>query len=135
MGISVGKLSLYVAGAGIRPWSTIPICIDLGTDNEKNLSDPFYLGLRMKRRTQEEATEFMDEFMEAMHAEFPELVIQHEDFATDKAFEVRRLPASPRLALTRSNAPSHSTSTDTRTNTRCSTSEHISSLAQSMDRR
>lgn len=87
MGISVGKLSLYVAGAGIRPWSTIPICIDLGTDNPKNLKDPLYLGLRMPRVTKEQATEFMDEFMEAIHAQFPKLVIQHEDFATERAFE------------------------------------------------
>lgn len=87
MGISVGKLSLYVAAAGIRPWATVPICIDLGTDNEKNLSDPLYLGLRMKRRSKEEALEFMDEFMAAIHAEFPELVIQHEDFATERAFD------------------------------------------------
>lgn len=87
MGISVGKLSLYVAAAGIRPWATVPICIDLGTDNEKNLSDPFYLGLRMKRRSKAEAESFMDEFMEAVHATFPELVIQHEDFATERAFD------------------------------------------------
>ncbi|OAV91850.1 hypothetical protein PTTG_02672 [Puccinia triticina 1-1 BBBD Race 1] len=87
MGISVGKLSLYVAAAGIRPWATVPICIDLGTDNEKNLADPLYLGLRMKRRSKEEALEFMDEFMAAVHAEFPELVIQHEDFATERAFD------------------------------------------------
>ncbi|MBW0496105.1 hypothetical protein O181_035820 [Austropuccinia psidii MF-1] len=87
MGISVGKLSLYVAAAGIRPWATVPICIDLGTDNEKNLNDPLYLGLRMKRRSKEEAEVFMDEFMSAMHAEFPELVIQHEDFATERAFD------------------------------------------------
>lgn len=87
MGISVGKLSLYVAAAGIRPWATIPICLDLGTDNEKNLNDPLYLGLRMKRRSKEESQEFMDEFMAAIHAEFPELVIQHEDFATERAFD------------------------------------------------
>ncbi|POV94454.1 hypothetical protein PSHT_16207 [Puccinia striiformis] len=87
MGISVGKLSLYVAAAGIRPWATLPICMDLGTDNEKNLTDPLYLGLRMKRRSKEEALEFMDEFMDAVHTEFPELVIQHEDFATERAFD------------------------------------------------
>ncbi|KAF8290281.1 hypothetical protein DL93DRAFT_2077680 [Clavulina sp. PMI_390] len=87
MGISIGKLSLYVTGAGIRPWSTIPITIDLGTDNQKNLQDPFYLGLRMPRVAHDDALAFMDEFMEAMHAEFPRLVIQHEDFATERAFE------------------------------------------------
>ncbi|KAI9600789.1 hypothetical protein H4Q26_000582 [Puccinia striiformis f. sp. tritici PST-130] len=67
--------------------ATLPICMDLGTDNEKNLTDPLYLGLRMKRRSKEEALEFMDEFMDAVHTEFPELVIQHEDFATERAFD------------------------------------------------
>jgi hypothetical protein len=49
------------------------------------------LGLRMPRVSPQDATEFMDEFMEAMHAQFPKLVIQHEDFATDRAFEVCNL--------------------------------------------
>jgi len=86
MPISIGKLSLYVAGAGIRPMSTIPICLDLGTNNEKSLGDPFYLGLRQKRVPDNEMTEFMDEFMEAMADVFPKLVIQFEDFSTNHAF-------------------------------------------------
>jgi malic enzyme len=78
MPISIGKLSLYVVGAGIRPKSTIPICLDLGTNNEKFLGDPFYLGLRQKRVSDDEMTEFMDEFMAAMSDVFPKLVIQFE---------------------------------------------------------
>lgn len=86
MPISIGKLSLYVAGAGIRPSSTIPICLDLGTNNEKFLRDEFYLGLRQKRISDAEMTEFMDEFMYEMSVTFPKLVVQFEDFSTDHAF-------------------------------------------------
>ncbi|EKM57606.1 uncharacterized protein PHACADRAFT_115852 [Phanerochaete carnosa HHB-10118-sp] len=86
MPISIGKLSLYIAGAGIRPSSTIPICIDVGTDNKKYLEDPLYLGLRQPRISEAEMNEFMEEFMHEMSVVFPELLIQFEDFATDKAF-------------------------------------------------
>ncbi|OBZ67774.1 NADP-dependent malic enzyme [Grifola frondosa] len=86
MPIAIGKLSLYVAGAGIRPESTVPICLDLGTDNEKFLEDPLYLGLRQRRVALSEMSEFMDEFMREMAAVFPKLLVQFEDFATDKAF-------------------------------------------------
>ncbi|KAF8531081.1 malic enzyme [Gautieria morchelliformis] len=86
MPISIGKLSLYVAGAGIRPQSTIPICLDLGTNNSENLNDPFYLGLRRKRVTDAEMTEFMEEFMREMSLAFPQLLVQFEDFSTEHAF-------------------------------------------------
>ncbi|CDO71102.1 hypothetical protein BN946_scf184844.g106 [Trametes cinnabarina] len=86
MPIAIGKLSLYVAGAGIRPESTVPICLDLGTDTQRYLEDPLYLGLRQRRVPMEEAAEFMEEFMREMAATFPKLLIQFEDFSTDKAF-------------------------------------------------
>ncbi|KAI5886825.1 uncharacterized protein SCHCODRAFT_01161064 [Schizophyllum commune H4-8] len=86
MPISVGKLSLYVAGAGIRPHSTVPICLDLGTNNQQNLADPFYLGLRQPRVSEQEMDEFMDEFMHEMRVNFPKLLVQFEDFSTDHAF-------------------------------------------------
>ncbi|KAI0066794.1 malic enzyme [Artomyces pyxidatus] len=86
MPISIGKLSLYVAGAGIRPSSTIPICLDLGTNNEKFLQDPMYLGLRRKRVPDAEMEEFMEEFMREMCKTFPKLLVQFEDFSTDHAF-------------------------------------------------
>lgn len=86
MPISIGKLSLYVAGAGIRPSSTIPICLDLGTNKKEFLDDPLYLGWRHERVSPAEMTEFMDEFMAAMRTVFPKLLIQFEDFSTDKAF-------------------------------------------------
>jgi malate dehydrogenase (oxaloacetate-decarboxylating)(NADP+) len=86
MPISIGKLSLYIGAAGIRPETTIPICLDLGTNNQKFLDDPLYLGLRHKRVSNEIMDEFMEEFMVAMHTTFPDLVLQFEDFSTDHAF-------------------------------------------------
>ncbi|GJJ15142.1 hypothetical protein Clacol_009417 [Clathrus columnatus] len=86
MPISIGKLSLYIAGAGIRPKSSIPICIDVGTNNQKNLDDPLYLGLRQKRISDAEMTDLMDEFMHEMKLTFPKLLVQFEDFSTEHAF-------------------------------------------------
>jgi len=86
MPISIGKLSLYIAGAGIRPQSTIPICLDLGTNNKKNLEDPLYLGLRRPRVSDAEMTELLDEFMREMHRTYPKLLVQFEDFSTEHAF-------------------------------------------------
>lgn len=71
----------------IRPSSTIPICLDLGTNNEKFLNDPLYLGLRRRRVSDKEMSEFMEEFMSEMRAAFPKLLVQFEDFSTDHAFE------------------------------------------------
>src|SRR6218665_1880867 len=65
VGIPIGKLALYVAAAGIDPEKTLPIVLDLGTENEENLRDPLYLGLRQRRVSKPEALEFMDEFMAA----------------------------------------------------------------------
>jgi len=86
MPIPIGKLSLYVAGAGFRPTSTLPICLDLGTNTQKYLDDPLYLGLRHKRVPQDVMTEFMDELMHEMATIFPKMLVQFEDFSTDSAF-------------------------------------------------
>ncbi|CED83303.1 malate dehydrogenase [Phaffia rhodozyma] len=86
MGISIGKLSLYVAGAGIHPEQTLPIVLDMGTDNSRLLEDPLYLGLRQKRRSIAENEAFLDEFMEAMKAVFPDALVQFEDFSSEAAF-------------------------------------------------
>ena len=56
MPISIGKLALYIAGAGIHPDSTIPICLDLGTNNVRNLNDPLYLGLKRRRPSEKEVS-------------------------------------------------------------------------------
>lgn len=71
----------------IRPQSTIPICLDLGTNNQKLLDDPLYLGLRQKRPSPEETAEFVEEFMHEMHKAFPRILVQFEDFSTDNAFK------------------------------------------------
>ena len=73
-----------MCASSIRPSSTVPICIDVGTDNKAFLEDPLYLGLRQPRISEAEMTEFMEEFMHEMSVVFPELLIQFEDFATDK---------------------------------------------------
>jgi len=84
--ISIGKLDLYIACAGIKPTSTVPICLDLGTNTQRYLDDPLYIGVRRHRPTGQEMDEFMDEFMHAMTDVFPNLLVQFEDFSTDNAF-------------------------------------------------
>jgi len=86
VGISIGKLALYTAAAGIHPSKTLPIVLDCGTANETNLKDPFYLGLRQKRPSPAVQQEFMDEFMEAVKDVYPNMVVQFEDFGSEKAF-------------------------------------------------
>ncbi|KAI5836779.1 hypothetical protein DFP73DRAFT_570568 [Morchella snyderi] len=80
MGIPVGKLALYTGCAGIHPERTLPITLDLGTENEENLKDPLYLGAKMHRVTEAESLEFLDEMMIALNDKWPGLVVQFEDF-------------------------------------------------------
>lgn len=77
---------MYTAAAGIHPDKTLPIVLDCGTDNETNLKDPLYLGLRQKRVPVSVQQEFMDEFMEAVKEVYPNMVVQFEDFESEKAF-------------------------------------------------
>ncbi|WVW85002.1 hypothetical protein I302_107038 [Kwoniella bestiolae CBS 10118] len=86
MGISVGKLNLYVAGGGVNPHGCLPVVLDMGTNTESIRNDPLYIGLRRPRASLEEATEFMDLFMAAASSAFPKAVIQHEDFYSEAAF-------------------------------------------------
>ncbi|KAG9313458.1 hypothetical protein JVU11DRAFT_5782 [Chiua virens] len=82
MPIAIGKLSLYVAGAGIRPTSTLPITLDLGTNHQAFLDDPLYLGLRQKRASEAEYDDFMEEFMTEISRVNPKLLVQFEVFHT-----------------------------------------------------
>lgn len=71
MGIPVGKLSLYTACAGIRPEATLPLTIDLGTNNKALREDPLYMGSRVPKVTAEEEKEFLDELMAALTDKWP----------------------------------------------------------------
>lgn len=88
MAISVGKLSLYIAGAGIHPVRTLPISLDVGTDNQTLLDDPLYLGWRKRRLRGTKYQELVDEFVRAARKVFPEVVIQWEDFRKDNALAI-----------------------------------------------
>lgn len=88
MAISVGKLALYCAGAGIHPARTLPISLDVGTDNKALLDDPFYLGWREPRLRGEKYLQLVDEFVIAAKKVFPKIVIQWEDFRKDNALSV-----------------------------------------------
>ena len=88
MGIPVGKLSLYSACAGVHPKLCLPVMLDIGTNNEALLNDPYYVGLRQKRLSGAAYYEFVDEFITAARAVFPGVLIQFEDFASHAAFHL-----------------------------------------------
>jgi malate dehydrogenase (oxaloacetate-decarboxylating) len=85
LGIPIGKLSLYTLIGGIRPERTLPIVLDVGTNNVERLHDPEYLGWRHERVTGPEYDSFVDRFVAAVRAELPGVLLQWEDFGTAHA--------------------------------------------------
>ena len=85
MGIPIGKLSLYTACGGISPAYTLPVMLDVGTNNDKLLNDPMYMGARHKRIAQDEYDEFLDLFIKAVKRRWPNVLLQFEDFAQPNA--------------------------------------------------
>jgi malic enzyme len=85
MGIPIGKLSLYTLCAGIPPQTTLPVMLDVGTENEERLADPLYLGVRRHRARGHEYQGFVDEFVAAVRAVFPGAILQWEDFLKENA--------------------------------------------------
>ncbi len=88
MGIPIGKISLYVAAAGIHPAYTLPILVDVGTNNESLLQDPLYLGLRQKRLVGSDYDEVIEAVLTGVRRHFPTALFQWEDFGRNNAFRL-----------------------------------------------
>jgi len=90
MGIPIGKLSLYTACGGISPAYTLPIMLDVGTNNQQLLDDPFYMGWHHQRIEQAEYDEFLDLFIKAVKKRWPQVLLQFEDFNQTNALPLLR---------------------------------------------
>lgn len=88
MGISIGKIALYVAGSGFHPNKAMPVCLDVGTDRPELVQDKFYLGCKAPRLRGEEHMSVVREFCYAIKDKWPHCLIQFEDFQTEQAFRI-----------------------------------------------
>jgi malate dehydrogenase (oxaloacetate-decarboxylating) len=85
MGIPIGKLSLYTACGGISPAYTLPVILDVGTNNQALINDPLYMGWRHPRISGEEYDSFVEAFIAAVKRRWPDVLLQFEDFAQKNA--------------------------------------------------
>lgn len=88
MTISIGKITLYVAGAGIHPALCLPVCIDVGTNNESLQKDALYIGLKHKRLEGENYDSVIEEFVKGVRRNFPHAILQWEDFGKQNALRL-----------------------------------------------
>ncbi len=88
LGISIGKLSLYTAAGAVSPFQTLPVVLDMGTDQKRLLEDPMYLGVRRKRVRGDEYLGRVRSFVDAVRKRWPRAIVQWEDFGKESAFEV-----------------------------------------------
>jgi malate dehydrogenase (oxaloacetate-decarboxylating) len=86
LGIPIGKLSLYTSCGGIEPSETLPIILDVGTNNKERLDDPEYIGWRHERISGKDYDEFLDQFVQSIKKHMPHVLLQFEDFAQQHAY-------------------------------------------------